>query len=121
MKGIRPVSRAFHASKPRPSAFMKIRSAGAGAQRACLASAATSRPGMAPQRFEKIESAPGNRMALAGQARTHNMWYGGHRDRRPEEFPVASRRMAATSDIRAAHASATPPQAARKWRRKGLK
>jgi len=49
------------------------------------------------------------------------MWYGGRRDRRPEEFPVVSRRMAATSDTRGAHASAAAAQAARKWRRKGLK
>src|SRR5208337_2210800 len=58
---------------------------------------------MAPQRLEKVESAPGNGMAPA--ARTPNIWYGGHAARGPRpssrRIPVASRRMAeATSDTR---------------------
>ncbi len=77
------------------------------------------RPEMAPQRLEKIGSAPGIGIALA--ALDHKIWCWEHMNLVPN-IRAASRRMAAApKDMRGAHLLAAPQRVARKWRCKSLK
>jgi len=78
------------------------------------------RPEMAPQRLEKVRSAPGNGMASAARDPQDLISTATDMNVVPN-IRVASRRMAAaTKDMRGAQVSAAPPLV-RKWRRKSLK